>query len=588
MRKIVLLMLVLSLATASIYGQQIKKALPARAPRVTGVEVIYRQGSGEHAPRVRLVTIGDSSAVSVVYDDVKPTSGVLNAVSGNKQRDRGAGKSRSGVPEQTFLDYASNRYWQMSVLPQGDTVTMEAGFEIGRGLKITGRDRVIDHECIVAQATINSNTIQIWYTTNFSYKGTPQPSSGVPDGLVLKITRNGSVVYEAVTLTQQSGFRDVFPQSWGEIVGAADYRYTLNNKDVQTVEVFRDNTIGFTGVAAPEAFSSERELLYTVAGGTVLLKKVKLPDSVDGRSIFVEVSQYAVGDAYDRTGSIFLIPVGKEQSYLDALSSKGIKSLPPFISGKDEFPGLISTPNYDVPVELLRFFTPFGVRGYNHIKVKGQSWADSVIYKQDVTHLATELTGERWIGAYIGNWTGDGHRLSLKLKYYPSGRASSERRVIPLFNTVNLAEQAGQTYPTFFGSDSLRVEVVLGSELRNAQLVYITTGHGGWGGGDEFNQKLNTIYMDGERIFEFIPWREDCASYRNRNPASGNFSNGTSSSDLSRSNWCPGTVTNPVYIPLGNLSKGRHTFSVRIPQGDPQGSSFSYWCVSGVIVGIGK
>ena len=61
---------------------------------------------------------------------------------------------------------------------------------------------------------------------------------------------------------------------------------------------------------------------------------------------------------------------------------------------------------------------------------------DSVLYKMEVTPLAEKLEGEAWIGAYSGNWDAKGHRLSLKLKYYPD----EEHRVyntLPLFNTVN-------------------------------------------------------------------------------------------------------------------------------------------------------
>lgn len=155
---------------------------------------------------------------------------------------------------------------------------------------------------------------------------------------------------------------------------------------------------------------------------------------------------------------------------------------------------------------------------------------------------------------------------------------------MPLFNTVNYLEQAGQPYPIFMLNDSLQTEFTLDHPVENAMLCYTTTGHGGWGGGDEFNKKTNTIILDGREVITFIPWRDDCGTYRNNNPCSGNFTNGLSSSDLSRSNWCPGTVTNPEYIYLGNLAAGKHKLTVKIPQGKPAGSSNSYWCISGTLL----
>jgi cell wall assembly regulator SMI1 len=127
-------------------------------------------------------------------------------------------------------------------------------------------------------------------------------------------------------------------------------------------------------------------------------------------------------------------------------------------------------------------------------------------------------------------------------------------------------EMAGQDYATMFNNEKgLEVSFDLKKDVNQAVLRYTSTGHGGWGNGDEFVPKENKIYLDGN-LHAFIPWRSECGSYRLYNPASGNFSNGLSSSDLSRSNWCPGTVTNPNFIPLGNLKAGKHTIRIQIPQ----------------------
>lgn len=131
----------------------------------------------------------------------------------------------------------------------------------------------------------------------------------------------------------------------------------------------------------------------------------------------------------------------------------------------------------------------------------------------------------------------------------------------------------------------LTVTANIPQNVNNLQLRYITSGHGGWSGGDEFNQKQNEIFADCKSIYHFIPWRTDCGTFRLLNPSSGNFANGLSSSDLSRSNWCPGSLTPPVYIPLPNLKLGQHIFKVAIPIGQREGSAFSAWNVSGCLIG---
>ena len=110
---------------------------------------------------------------------------------------------------------------------------------------------------------------------------------------------------------------------------------------------------------------------------------------------------------------------------------------------------------------------------------------------------------------------------------------------MPLFNTLNVMEMSGQEYGTMFENDSLSMTVTIPEGVKNIRMRYITTGHGGWGGGDEFNQKMNTVLLDGSVLFQFNPWRSDCATFRKYNPASGNFWNGVTSSDGSRSGWCP-------------------------------------------------
>ncbi len=158
--------------------------------------------------------------------------------------------------------------------------------------------------------------------------------------------------------------------------------------------------------------------------------------------------------------------------------------------------------------------------------------------------------------------------------------------LIPVQPQAKIREMAGQAYPAgLFRNDSLTVNFKTDVDLKNAYIRYISTGHGGWGGGDEFTPKLNEIFMDGTRLIAYTPWREDCGSYRELNPASGNFANGLSSSDLSRSGWCPGTVSYPVFIHVGDVKAGEHQLKVAIPVGEPEGNSLSYWCISGVLVG---
>ena len=116
----------------------------------------------------------------------------------------------------------------------------------------------------------------------------------------------------------------------------------------------------------------------------------------------------------------------------------------------------------------MRFITPFGVRQYNEqVKVRGITWEDSTVYRVDVTDLAPVLRGDAWIGAFIGNYDQGGHVVSLTLRYHPNRREAvaadaappARRFALPLFNTCNVMEMAGQEYGRIFAADSLTVDL---------------------------------------------------------------------------------------------------------------------------------
>ena len=575
MKRISSLLLTAVVALSAMAAEK-PAALIKRVKKAAGIEVIY-QSSYKGTPRGRMAM--QVVGAEVALKPLRPADAPAQ-----EGRLRTADYQDWSALSDTQRQCVSKR---LATLPNGDVINTVNPFKVGEGyVKVLDDDTVFGLPCHVWRFNVNSNTIDVWWTTALEgYRGTPQlQNSCAPDGLVLKIVRNGDMVQECVAINTLKEATPLFPDSWGQEMEAYEYTYACNHCYDINVRVFDQQAVKFSGDKLADPKTLQDGQMYRCGGGTIILKKVKLPEKARDRDIFATLTQYSVGDAYDRTGSVFVIPTGKEQSFLDAMHN--LKSVPAFRSGDTDYHGLVSTPGYDVPVELMRFFTGFGVRQFNHNRVPGQTWVDSVSYKMNVTPLVDYLEGEVWIGAYIGNWDGNGHKISLTLTYYPGDEDDPQgvRHAMPLFNSVNYLEQDGQPYPLFMGQDDLVSRFHLDRPVKKACLYYLTTGHGGWGGGDEFNQKINTISLDGHKVIDFIPWRDDCMTYRNNSPCSGNFSNGLSSSDLSRSNWCPGTVTNPEYIFLGDLEAGDHTISVHIPQGAPEGGSNSYWCLSGTLL----
>lgn len=442
--------------------------------------------------------------------------------------------------------------------------------------------KILGYNCKKAVTKINSNTIEVWYTNDLKIKGGPS-SLGQNLGLVLQVERNGNSATTAVSLKKikTTGIDKIINKTI-PTTDLLSYKDLLWKSRFTTLKVFENEIINFSDQ------SKSDEKVKRFANGTIILKKIKFPKIAKGDNIFVELKQQSNGDAYDRTGTVFFIPEEKSQTFFDGLE-KGAKTLPLYENGNGkQYYGVVSNQNYQPAVELIRFFTSFGINKFNHIELKDKTWQTISPFRQDITELKPSLSEkELWIGTFIGNYDKGGHKVSLDITIHNSEQiVNTNNKVIPLFNTTNIMEMAGQDYATMFNNDKgLFIEFNLEKDLKNAQLRYITTGHGGWENGDEFIPKANSIYLDGKIAFSFTPWRTECGSYRLFNPASGNFADGLSSSDLSRSNWCPGTVTNPNFISLGDLKAGKHTIQVKIPQGEPEGTSFSAWNISGVLLG---
>ena len=247
--------------------------------------------------------------------------------------------------------------------------------------------------------------------------------------------------------------------------------------------------------------------------------------------------------------------------------------------------------------------TPFGVGFYSDNRVKYRrpvyipSWEKQVVWQHDISELKDVVSGSFYIGVWIDSWTAEGYNFDLKLLY--SNRVRHTPKVLPLVNTIPYVN--GQIIPDIFAKSSIVHTFNLNRNVKNVKLHYITTGHGGHSGGDEFIKIKNSVYFDNSLVLDTIPWRDDCTSFRRFNPTSGVWIKKDSaayydfktqkrelkvieeriaSSDLSRSNWCPGSSVKPMVVKLGDLKKGEHQLKIKIPATPVDGDKLNHWLVS--------
>ena len=458
------------------------------------------------------------------------------------------------------------------------------------------------------KTSVNSNTLEFEMDENAPVNVNPLPYYGLNKGVLRSFTRNGQkrlvlAKAEKVKHTSWETSR-VWPS---RRVSPRELDRIMKERLVVTTRIFDNVQLHWGAQNAHVSDSIPFDTVLHYAGGTLALKRLHLPVLPEHYQHFLELHQRSNGDAYDRTGSVFVIPGFSNSlmpTFFDGIDGTP-DSLPLFFDRNGEkYQGVRSGIShlkkysyssfvYDPPVELMRFFTPFGVGHFNErMAGYGIDWADKTYYRQEVSDLAPLLQGDVLIGVWIGNYDAGGHIVSLDLKSYPNDytvpdSCGEKHYIRALFNTCNVLEMAGQNYGKLFATDSLSTwgGVWIPKNAKRVLLRYISTGHGGWGEGDEFVPKQNTILIDAKPAFTHTPWRQDCGCYRDLNPVSGNFWNGLSSSDFSRSGWCPGTATQPVYFDLTPWADGReHTLTVAIPQGKPVEGMFSHWAVSGVLI----
>ncbi|MFH1681294.1 MAG: peptide-N-glycosidase F-related protein [Candidatus Eisenbacteria bacterium] len=304
--------------------------------------------------------------------------------------------------------------------------------------------------------------------------------------------------------------------------------------EISEVVLFRDAAIGFDpeGELPPPAGGVSVE-----ENGRVVSASVSLPDPDHPVRITVRLvvrpvpkDERSMHDRYDRAGSL-------------RLRTSGAPDL-----------------------EVVRFITAYGGKTEHTV---------------DVSHFAPLLRGERTFLFFIDTWTAPAWQVDASLCYEgaPGYDAPSWASAVYLSDSFNHKEMPG-------GAEAA-VEVPEGIE--RVVMKYTATGHCTDGiDADEFVSKANVVAVDGVVVSRFHPWRDDCRRFRDRNPYAARWSDGTWSSDYSRSGWCPGVEVLPVEIDLTDrLAPGRHVIRFSIDKMRPadENGHFGYWRVSSALVG---
>lgn len=395
------------------------------------------------------------------------------------------------------------------------------------------------------------------------------------------------------------------------MVSAASHKKYAAQGDTH-LQVFDKVNVHFAPDKIGNFAEADADGIIRLVNGRIILKKIDVPHYERNVKVNIKVTVASNGDRWDKSGSCFVIPKGAAVNLLSI--AKGERKFPDVDEAQyEKLIGVVAGEDYLPTVELLRFMTPFGVGHYSdnddpisqHRRpVYIPKWEQCVEWQQDITDLYPCLEDGAYVGIFIDTWTEPGYIASMQIDFKESTLSCDKlvrQHVEPLVNTVYYI---GQGYPDIFSRKPLTTSFSIPEKAKNVRLKYIVTGHGGHSGGDEFTPNENILSVDGKEVYKFTPWRDDCASFRRFNPSTGVWliprkssfigKNGyeekeieepLASSDLSRSNWCPGSDVWPEEVKLEGINAGNHTFTIDIPKAQAvDGDKLNHWLVSAYLV----
>ena len=212
-------------------------------------------GQAQKIVRVTYKSIVNGSEVPGGVQTVLESDGAVVRIT---TADRQHGRPQIPSPGQSsFIDLAGKRYLQLADMPDGSRISTETPFSELPASELSSDTEVIaGYTCVRSRVVYFSNTIDIWYTRDAGVAGTPSPALGVPEGLVLRIVRNGNSVTEAakVDVLRKKDMSVALPENEGRMVDRMTFEHLLRESFVTTVTVFDNAVINWEGEVSNPAF----------------------------------------------------------------------------------------------------------------------------------------------------------------------------------------------------------------------------------------------------------------------------------------------------------------------------------------------
>ena len=165
-----------------------------------------------------------------------------------------------------FQDWSRLQTRNVAFLPGGRVINTSGTFRKGEGhVKQLEDEEVLGIPCHVYRYSVRSNTYDVWWTDALTgFCGSPQLMNDcVPEGLVLKVVRNGDATQEAAEIRVLKEKPQLFPETWGEELDYAEYQYACNHCYDINVEIFDQQAVKFSGEKLPAPSELKEGVQYS-------------------------------------------------------------------------------------------------------------------------------------------------------------------------------------------------------------------------------------------------------------------------------------------------------------------------------------
>lgn len=316
----------------------------------------------------------------------------------------------------------------------------------------------------------------------------------------------------------------------------------------------------------------DKDLKDGILRHSTSLYSIKLSDSqIDSIGDKLDMTVYVTAccDNYDRIGNINIAFVPKNQDSYDINKVERIeiaRFITPFMDKNKEPNTVPYSYNLDNVSSLLKD---------KDLRSNYDFWIEyelfGVPYAANKQIEGCEGRNDTFAGTLIFETSGDNSQTSNNvLVPIVIKKPETEGNNLNNYN-ANATDTIGKTTKTYV------FEVP--ENVKDAQIVLITSNHGANRGGEEYNRRNHYIYYDDELVMEYKPGRTSCEPFRERNTqrngiygrrVDGEWSYEPYSDEewQSFSNWCPGDVIDTRLIILGDVEKGKHKVRISVPEAE--------------------